>query len=284
MRFEPHRVPLITYEVASYLLNLRHSKHGSAKVSLDLGISYEKVSITKEGITIRGNLIYWETLDIIKDRPRDIYALDKGDVRPLCINDRHFYKLVNLGLGKPPTIEIDAIFMHRIKGLTPMDDAKSKVLLLGGVRCKNVLDTCTGLGYTAISALNKGACKIVTVEIDENVLKLARYNPYSRPLSDKRIEIVQGDVANVIEGFNNHFNAIIHDPPRISLAGDLYSKDFYAKMYKALRRGGRAVHYVGEPGIKRGVKVYVGVLRRMREVGFLASYDPATKSVVAKKI
>ena len=67
---------------------------------------------------------------------------------------KHFYKLAKT--GGAPTLEIDGIRMHRTKDTTPdrMRWKKSKIL---GLRHGKVLDTCMGLGYTAIQADEYGA-------------------------------------------------------------------------------------------------------------------------------
>ena len=48
-----------------------------------------------------------------------------------------------------------------------------------------VLDSGTGLGYTAITA-SKTADKVITIEFDENVIKISRLNPYSQDLLTKK--------------------------------------------------------------------------------------------------
>ncbi|HRW51172.1 MAG TPA: spermine synthase, partial [Caldilinea sp.] len=64
------------------------------------------------------------------------------------------------------------------------------------------------------------------------------------------------------------FDAIIHDPPMFSLAGELYSLAFYRELLRVLRRGGRLFHYIGNPESKSGATVTRGVVRRLTEAGF----------------
>ncbi|HHI00479.1 MAG TPA: SAM-dependent methyltransferase, partial [Thermococcus litoralis] len=65
------------------------------------------------------------------------------------------------------------------------------------------------------------------------------------------------------------FDAIIHDPPRFSLAGQLYSEEFYAELFRILKPKGRLFHYVGNPGKKyRRKDLQRGVMERLRNVGF----------------
>jgi predicted methyltransferase len=174
--------------------------------------------------------------------------------------------------------------MHRILDVTPDVDSEMKVALLGSIRCGRVLDVCTGLGYTAIAALRRGACSILTIEKDENVLRLAALNPWSWELEDDRVELMIGDAFEVVDKFENEFDAVIHDPPRIPLAGNLYSLEFYRKLAKALKPGGRIVHYIGQPGIHRGRRMWKGVLERLRQAGFDASYDKRSRCVYGRKI
>ena len=54
--------------------------------------------------------------------------------------------------------------MHRIKGTDPIRDTKEKLKALGPVSGR-VLDTATGLGYTAIEAA-KTADHVLTLELD----------------------------------------------------------------------------------------------------------------------
>jgi len=283
MRFRPLRRPLLCKPVIDRLLKAR-GREDSVKVSLDLGRSLHECPVLEEGVMIDDQLIGWEELERASRRERDIFMVADGKLISLSISGRHFYKLVFIGLGRPPTLEIDGIHMHRIKDITPDRDAWMKVRLCGDLRCRRVLDTCMGLGYTAITALRMGACSVVTVEIDENVVELARLNPWSRELGDERIDFRLGDITNLVEEFQGEFDAIIHDPPRFSLAGELYGLEFYRKLNRALRRGGRLVHYVGQPGIVRGKAIRRGVVKRLREAGFDVKYDESSRCAYGVKV
>ena len=57
-----------------------------------------------------------------------------------------------------------------------------------------------------------------------------------------------GDTFEVIQSFADAaFDRIVHDPPTLRLAGDLYSGEFYVDLFRVLRRGGRLYHYLGDP-------------------------------------
>jgi predicted methyltransferase len=132
-----------------------------------------------------------------------------------------------------------------------------------------VLDTATGLGYTAIEAA-RTAARVVTVELDPAAQEIARRNPWSRELFDNpRITRRIGDSFQEIATFPpDAFTVILHDPPTMSLGGDLYSGEFYRRAYRVLRRGGRMFHYIGDPNSRTGASTTKGVVRRLQEAGF----------------
>ncbi len=284
IRFHWVNKPLLCYPVVLEIFKARERKANSIELSLDLGLSKELCKLTSEGVEVRRELVKWDRLEEIADRKRDIYYVEDGEVLPIQIVDKHFYKLVFVKWLHPPTLEIDGIHMHRIKDVTPEIDAQMKMSLLGSLKCCKILDTCMGLGYTAIESLKKGACRIVTFELDENVLRIAALNPWSKLLCDEKIEVYHGDIIEGIEEYLEYFDIVIHDPPRISIAGELYSLELYVKLARALKPNGRIVHYVGQPGIHTGKKIWRGVMERMRQAGFLVDYNRATRCVYGKKI
>lgn len=276
--------PVLCYHIFSELSRAWKMGLREVSISLDLGFSQEYVKLSEEGVEIRGELIDWSELEIISKKPRDIFFIDGGRIFSASISREHFYKLVFVKWGKPPTLEIDGIHMHRVKDVTPDIDTKMKISLLGNLKCCRVLDTCTGLGYTAIEALKKGACSIISFEVDQNVLELSCLNPWSRELENDKIKIFNVDVYEGLEECGEEcFDVIIHDPPRISLAGELYSLEFYKKLFKVLRKNGRIVHYIGQPGIHSGKRIWRGVLERMRQAGFHVKHDPRSRCVYGVK-
>ena len=132
-----------------------------------------------------------------------------------------------------------------------------------------VLDTATGLGYTAIEAA-RTAEQVTTIEIEPAALEVAHLNPWSQPLFENpKITQIVGDSFNEIETFEEEtFARIIHDPPTFALAGDLYSGAFYHQLFRVLQRGGRLFHYIGDLESKSGRSVTKGAIRRLREAGF----------------
>jgi len=67
------------------------------------------------------------------------------------------------------------------------------------------------------------------------------------------------------------FDALLHDPPRFGIAGELYSQVFYGELARVLRRGGRLFHYTGSPNkLTSGRDVPREVARRLEQAGFRA--------------
>jgi len=168
-----------------------------------------------------------------------------------------------------PALMIDGILMHCIKSTSPKKDAENKVWLLG-IKKGRVLDICTGLGYTAIAS-SRYADEVVTIEKDEKVIEIARNNIASSDLfTNKNIKQIIGDAKYETEKFDDaSFNYIVHDPPTVSRAGELYGENFYKNLYRILKPGGKLFHYVSKPGSKyRKKSVEKGIVNRLRNAGF----------------
>lgn len=179
-----------------------------------------------------------------------------------------FYKLVD------GTLEIDGVKMHQTFGRTPFQAANEMVSLLSIRPGDNVLDICTGLGYSAIEEARRGAL-VTTIEVDPRVLELARQNPASKELFEagsakrKSIKIIVGNaLEEILEFKHESFHAILHDPPRFSFAGELYSQVFYNELFRVLSPGGRLFHYTGKPGEKSGKNYRKGIKERLGNAGF----------------
>ncbi|MEM3394311.1 MAG: MnmC family methyltransferase [Candidatus Methanomethylicia archaeon] len=110
---------------------------------------------------------------------------------------------------------------------------------------------------------------VLSIEKDLNVIRIAELNPWSKGLEDHRIKIIIEDASRIIREIEEEsFDRIIHDPPRISLAGELYSSEFYIELYRVLKKNGILYHYTGQPGIKRRKDIVKGVSKRIMEAGF----------------
>ncbi|MET1127938.1 MAG: methyltransferase domain-containing protein [Thermoproteota archaeon] len=192
-------------------------------------------------------------------------------------------------LSSTPYLVINGVQMHRIMDTDPLTDARLKVAAAGVKTGSRVLEIGTGLGYTTTASIERGALRIVSVEIDEHVIKLSEHNPMSRNLSSDKVSIIVGNAAEVVKSLrSNYFDTIIHDPPRFQMAGELYSREFYAELYRVLKSGGTLFHYTGEPMRGRGRgrgPIVAGVIRRLNEVGFQqVKYIEKAQGVVARKL
>jgi len=178
-------------------------------------------------------------------------------------------KLVPTQWGAP-TFEIDGIKMLPTERVSPYADAERKVGLIQP-RGKAILDTCGGLGYFASWCLQGQAARVLSYEKNPDVLWLRSLNPWSpQQEADSRLSLTLGDVSVQIETLAAAcVDAILHDPPRFGIAGELYSQVFYDQLARVLRRGGRLFHYTGTPNkLTSGRDVPQEVARRLRQAGF----------------
>jgi predicted methyltransferase len=168
----------------------------------------------------------------------------------------------------PPTFEIDGIKMLPTARMSPHEDAGRKVALIEP-QGKAILDTCGGLGYFAAWCLKGKAKHILSFEKNPDVLWLRTLNPWS-PEAVGALTLEQGDIAERIVSLPDaSFDAILHDPPRFGIAGELYSQAFYDQLARVLRRKGRLFHYTGSPNkLTSGRDVPNEVVKRLRRAGF----------------
>lgn len=240
----------------------------SVSVSVDLNKSIQTFAAKGNHVVFDGSnsLTKSELLRISKKANR-VFVLEKNELRSLEYRAGAYYKLVPT--QHAPTVEIDGIKMHRSKGIDPLQDARLKVrqVVREGDR---VLDTCGGLGYTAIWAARLGAREVISVECNEFIRKLRRENPWSEELTNRAIKLVSGDVAEYISVLESEsFDSVIHDPPRFSLAGELYGEAFYRELHRVLVKGGKLFHYTGNPyWARRGNTFLLNTAKRLRSVGF----------------
>jgi predicted methyltransferase len=255
---------------ASALLDARRRGMAMVALSLDLGLSVAEVALGDSGVALPdGQMLAWVDVQAIVEGEPICFVVEDNAARKIHRFSSTFNRTYSLmATAGAPTIINAGFTMHRIVGIDPRQDTERKIRALGTPRGR-VLDTCTGLGYTAIAAA-RTAGRVLTIELDPLVMEIARLNPYSRPLfQDPRIESQIGDVAEVIASIpDEQFTQVIHDPPTLSLAGELYGGAFYWELFRVLRHGGTMFHYVGNLESKGGATVAKGVQRRLRESGF----------------
>ncbi|MBL0041189.1 MAG: methyltransferase [Xanthomonadales bacterium] len=260
--------PLLTRALAEALRAARACGAAQVVDSFDLGRTRSEAVLDAEGWQWCGTRYPWP--EALKDRT--VYFWDGSAFVPLQRYAGSLIKLVPTEWGTP-TFEIDGIKMLVSAQIAPMDDAKRKVALIQP-RGKQILDTCGGLGYFAACCLADGAAHIHSVEKNRDVLWLRRHNPWS-PAPDSaeaggRLHLVHGDIADLMHALPDQgFDAVLHDPPRFGIAGELYAQSFYDQLARVLRPGGRLFHYTGAPNRKTsGRDVPAEVARRLEKSGF----------------
>lgn len=262
--------PLLTRLVAAALLSARDGGAGDWHGSLDLGRSTGHALLQADAWQWRG--LRYPYPPALKDRA--IYYWDGADFAVASRFSGGLIKLVPTDWGAP-TFEIDGIKMLPTAKVSPFEDARRKVALVEP-RGKVLLDTCGGLGYFAACSLEAGAARIHSFEKNPDVLWLRTLNPWSpdpdAPASGGRLQLAQADVSQAIAQIADaSIDALLHDPPRFGIAGELYSLAFYRQLARVLRRGGRLFHYTGSPNkLTSGRDVPREITRRLEQAGFTA--------------
>ncbi len=260
--------PLLTRELAEALLAGRAAAASCMTESFDLGRSSSEALLDADGWQWDGRRYPWP--EGLKDR--SIYYWDGAEFAPLQRYAGSLIKLVPTDWGAP-TFEIDGIKMLPTMQLSPYTDAQRKVALVRP-RGRVVLDTCGGLGYFAAWCLAEGAARVLSFEKNPDVLWLREHNPWSpdpaAAESAGRLELILDDVTRAIEAIPDQaFDAILHDPPRFGIAGELYSQRFYDQLARVLRSRGGLFHYTGTPNSKTSGRDVPGeVVRRLGKAGF----------------
>jgi predicted methyltransferase len=261
---------ILSYIQVKPLLKAKQQGKASIEISPDLGLSTVTVMLTPEGIAFpNGQRLDWHSIEKISKSEVNCFILEDNTFRPIQVFSEYTNRICSLMPTRgAPSMLIAGFVMHRIKDIDPMQDTLRKIAAISPI-VGRVLDTATGLGYTAIEAA-KLADEVVTIELDPGVQEIAHLNPWSQALfNDPKIHQIMGDACEVIQTFDDgSFARIIHDPPTSSLAGELYSGAFYQQLFRVLKRGGRLYHYIGDPNSKSSGSVTKGTLKRLQEAGF----------------
>ena len=262
--------PLLTLAVAEAMLAARAAGAPVWTGSLDLERSRSEAKLEADAWQWQGQRFPYPT----KLKDRTIYYWNGAAFAPASQFSGALIKLVPTPWGAP-TFEIDGIKMLPTAKESPYDDARRKVALIEP-KGKQVLDTCGGLGYFAACCIEADVARIQSFEKNTDVLWLRTLNPWSpdpdAPALGGRLQLTQGDVSVAITGIADaSVDALLHDPPRFGIAGELYSQAFYDQLARVLRRGGRLFHYTGSPNkLTSGRDVPREVEKRLEKAGFKA--------------
>ena len=260
--------PLLTQKVNETLYAAARAGAPRVECSLDLDRSRTTVEVGAAGWIWQGQRFPY--LETCKDRT--IYHCVGGTFQPVARFTTSLIKLVPTEWG-PPTFEIDGIKMLPTAQVSPYADAERKVGLIQP-RGKVILDTCGGLGYFAAWCLLGQARQVLSYEKNADVIWLRSLNPWS-PEIGGGLMLTEGDIAEQIVRLpGDSVDAILHDPPRFGIAGELYSQVLYDQLARVLKRKGKLFHYTGAPNkLTSGRDVANEVVKRLRHAGFVAEIN-----------
>ena len=255
--------PLLTLKVHEQFCSALRVGATTMECSLDLERSMTRVQLEDGGW-------YWREKHypyLQKCKERTIYHWMDDAFTPVARYTTSLIKLVPTSWG-PPTFEIDGIKMLPTLQCSPYDDARRKVSLIKP-HGKRILDTCGGLGYFAACCVEGQAKQVISYEIHPDVIWLRSVNPWS-PKSGDILSLTRGDITEQIPMLPNaSVDAILHDPPRFGIAGELYSQSFYDHLARVLKRNGRLFHYTGTPNkLTSGRDVPSEVAKRLQRAHF----------------
>ncbi len=254
--------------VAKQVLDAMGRGAARVTISVDLNRTQRSFPVEKDELILdETTRLGRESLRHMAAKSQRVFSLKGKRLKVLETRNGGYCKLVPT--DQAPLLEISGVKMHISKGISPFDSAfrmAAQVVRKGG----RILDTCSGLGYAATAARSLGAREVVTVEKNSTVIALRAENPWSEGLLAPEILTVQGDINSYILQLQTaSFDGIIHDPPRFSLAGELYGEAFYRQLHRVLKRRGRLFHYTGNPGLaRRGHGFADDAVRRLKFVGF----------------
>jgi predicted methyltransferase len=255
--------PLLTLAIHEQFDAALRAGQSTLQCSLDLQRSVSTVELRADHWRWRE-----EEFPYLKScKERTIYHWDGSQFAPIARYSGALIKLVPTEWG-PPTFEIDGIKMLPTAKISPYADAERKVGLIQP-RAKQILDTCGGLGYFAAWCLAGQAVQIRSFEKNPSVTWLRSLNPWS-PTSDDRLTLSEGDISQQILTLPSaSFDAVLHDPPRFGIAGELYSQAFYEQLARVIKPRGKLFHYTGSPNkLTSGRDVPNEVSKRLRLAGF----------------
>jgi uncharacterized protein len=271
--------PLLTSSIHETIRAAARSGAATVECSLDLGRSETRIDLSTGHWSWRG--VSYPFLTACKERT--IYYWTGTEFSPVSRYANSLIKLVPTEWGAP-TFEIDGIKMLPTARISPFADAGHNVGLVRP-HGKKVLDTCGGLGYFAAWCLELDAAEVHSYEKNPDVIWMRGLNPWS-PRVGNRLTLFNGDIAVAIESLpEQSYDAVLHDPPRFGIAGELYSQAFYDQIARVLRPRGILFHYTGTPNkLTSGRDVPNEVAGRLRRAGFrVESHGDGMLAVKQKK-
>ncbi len=245
------------------------------EISLDLGKSKILLKIKDSKLILPSN--HKAEIPKIRDSDKTCYLYENGKFAKFQFFSQDTNKLYQLvPTQNKPILKVSGTPMHKMLFVEQIKKAQLKGI---------ILDSGTCLGYTAISAAQT-AKQVITIEWDQNVIEVAKLNPWSQELFTKEnIKQIIGDLTEEIKKFSdNHFDNIILDAGTVHESGDFFSKANYKEAYRTLKKGGHLYHYLPQVGVKRGRDFIGEVITRLKEIGFkLRIQNNESSSIYAVK-
>ena len=228
------------------------------ELSFDLNYSgkKEKVMLFEKGIILKENKI---EIPEIKVKDKSCYLILEDTLeRTQYFSGNGIYKLIPTSFR--PILQISGTSMHKQAFVERIESEK-----LQG----KVLDSGTGLGYTAIAA-SETAKKVVTIEFDKMVCDIQKINPYSQKLFiNEKIKLIQGDLTQAIRNFQEkEFDSIVLDGGTPKSSGHFFSLENYQQVFRILKNNSKLYHYVPNPHIHRGKDFAERIMRLLKKAGF----------------
>ncbi|MBI2671870.1 methyltransferase [Candidatus Woesearchaeota archaeon] len=244
------------------------------EVSLDLGLSRTKIRLDKKGFFLNNLLI---KIPKIREKDKSCYVVNENKLEKVQFfseETNNMYKLIPTSFR--PILKISGTSMHKKEFV----DRIKKDRLNG-----KVLDSGTGIGYTAIAAA-KTAEEVITIEADKNVIEIAKLNPYSQELfNNKKIKLSIEDLIQHIKKFKREeFDYLIFDAGNKKDFGNFFSLENYKEAYRILKNKGRLYNYIPKHQIKRGRDFSSEIINRIKQAGFkIIEKNKEDSYVVAQK-
>jgi len=248
--------------IQEYLIAKKENKKDFI-TSLDLGITTTSIDTNRFSALLE---------HCPKIRNEDIVYYDekkKEGFKLQISNENGIFSLRKDKNENKPVLYINAVKMNvsKDKGIDGYN--RGVVNNLGVIRTDTLLEICTGAGYKTL-LLSEKAEKVVSVEKSKEVLELMKYNPYTKELlKNNKVKIVNQDATLYALNTKEKFSKILHDPPTFKFAPELYTKEFYADLYRLAEDRCILFHYTGNPGNKfRGKDLISATIERMTSVGW----------------
>ena len=167
------------------LLRAHEAGESTVATSADLGRSEMEATLDEEGVHYPdGDVLRWEDAARIAKNTSVCFTLSGDEVSEIRVFSQTTNWVRSLyPTQSAPTMLVSGVPMHRIKDTDPWRDTLAKVKTIAPLMGR-VLDTATGLGYTAILAAETAA-EVITIELDPAGLEIARANPWSRELFER---------------------------------------------------------------------------------------------------